>query len=138
MRPHDVYRQHNQAGMLRIDMIITLYRKAIDRLERAKALVAEKGPGSAGILLSETQVAISSLSAGLGDASDETSLNYLRLFEFVAHKISVGTVEDIEAAKKVLGIMLEGFVAVRDQAAAMELQGTIPPIDREHAVQVTA
>ena len=46
--------------------------------------------------------------------------------------------ESVEAAQKVLKTLLEGFESVREQAALLEMQGQIPPVDRDHMVGVVA
>ena len=137
MRPHQAYQQHQQSAMPRIDLIIALYRKAMDRLDRAGLLLAAQNPDAARSLLAETHLIVSSLSAGMVGSTDAATTNFLRLYEFVAHKLALGTIEDIAAARKVLTPLLEGFEAVRDQAVAMEIQGVIPSLNRERQIQLT-
>ena len=138
MRPHEAYAQNKQNSMPRIDLILALYRMALDRLDRATALLTQKQMESARPFLAETQVIVSSLSAGLAGNTETSAANFFRLYEFVTHSLSQGTTADIAAARQVLATLLEGFDAVRDQAVALEVEGKIPPLDREYQVQLTA
>jgi hypothetical protein len=54
------------------------------------------------------------------------------------HKLSVAAVDDLNAAHRVLAIMLEGFEAARDKAVAMERQGAIPPLASDRRVSLSA
>ena len=138
MRPYQVYQQHKQPSMARIHAILALYNSAIDRLRRARALLTEQKQDAAMPLLTETALIVASLSAGMTGTNDPAELNFLRLYEFVAHQLTLKTPAAIEAARKVLATLLEGFEAVRDQAAAMEAHGEIAPVDRDNLVSVTA
>jgi hypothetical protein len=88
--------------------------------------------------LAEVKLIVSSLASGITANTDDTGLSFLRLYEFVLHKLDAGTSDDIAAARKVLTPLLEGFEAIRDQAATLEMQGQIPSLDRQREVQITA
>jgi flagellin-specific chaperone FliS len=123
--------------MPRIDIILLAYRKSLEWLEQARHAIADGERERATPLLSRTQLVISSLAAGLAGAADDVSLNFLRLYEFAANAIAKAEVVDIDAARSVLRTLMEGFEAAREQAIALEAQGTIPPLGRDHTLQVT-
>jgi hypothetical protein len=101
-------------------------------------MIGQQKPADAQLPLAEARLAIGSLAAGLVGAADPAALSFQRLYEFVLHKLSLATVDDLNAARKVLGIMLEGLEAARDKAVAMERQGAIPPLDRARQVSLSA
>lgn len=138
MRHHEAYSQHKQRSLTRIDVIIALYRKALDRLERADQKIAEQAKEGTRLQLAEVKLIISSLASGIATNPDDAGLSFLRLYEFVLHKLDAGASDDIAAVRKVLTPLLEGFEAIRDQAAALEMQGQIPSLDRQCEVQITA
>ena len=137
MQPHNAYNQHKQRALTRVDLIITSYRKGLDRLERAESLLAEKRPDAARPLLAEAQMIFASLASGMAGTTDEAAINFFRLYEFVCHLITKGAIDDLRTARKVLSPLLEAFESVRDQAVAMEAQGVIPSLDRDHQLQLT-
>jgi flagellin-specific chaperone FliS len=137
MNPYNAYHQHKQRTMTRIDLIITLYRKGLDRLERAEGFLAAERPDAAVPLLAEAQMIVASMASGMAGNTDESALRFFRLYEFVCHKIAQGGLENVRAARKVLAPLLEAFETVREQAATMEAQGLIPPLDRDNQVLMT-
>jgi len=138
MRPHNAYNQHKQPSATRIDIIIALYRKALDRLERAARLLADQHPEAARAQLAEVRLIIASFSSGITAGMDDNGLNFVRLYEFALHRLDTGGSDDIAAVRKVLTPLLEGFEAAREQAAALELQGQISSLDHQREIQITA
>ena len=138
MNPLRAYNQHKQPASTRIEVILAVYRKAMERLDRAEARLASGQAGSARTLLLEAQTFVASLATGLAGSKDETAISFLRLYEFVCHKIGEGTLESVQAALKVLSPLREAFEAVREHAIALEAHGIIPPLDRPQQLQMTA
>jgi len=138
MRPYEAYQRQQNASMPRIDLILALYRKAFDFLSRARQALVENRPDVSKPLLAQTQLIVSSLASSQAGSSDEGAGNFLRLYEFVSHRLALGAIEDIDAAEKVLRPLFDAFASVRDQAAALEAQGQIPPLRRDHEVQLSA
>jgi flagellin-specific chaperone FliS len=138
MRAYQAYRNSRQFGTPRIELILSLYDKAIARLEEAEKLV-EKDPDSfkAKTLASEVQTIVRGMAAGIVN-KDPLSINFLRLYEFVAHRVSRPSVTNFRDAAKVLGNLRRGFEAVRGEATLLERAGEIPPIDAVPGVRVTA
>jgi flagellin-specific chaperone FliS len=137
MTGHRAYRQQTQVGGTRIDLILELYDRALANLDRAVAALAQGWPGQAQALRGEVQLIVSGLAAGI-DPTDELSRNLLRLYEFVAHQMTLSTPDALPAARGVLQSLRDGFDAARPQALELERQGAIPPLDRTHTVHVVA
>lgn len=137
MNPYEAYQRQKNHSMPRIDLILALYRKALENLSLARAALGERKPDAARPFLLNTQLIVTSLSVELPAHEDEAAKNFLRLYEFVAHQMTLGTVPSVDAAVNVLQPLLEGFEAVRVQAVALEAQGVIPPLDRAQQVSVT-
>jgi len=137
MHPYEAYQAKNRS-MTRIELILATYRKAMENLGQARAALAESNPEAARPFLVNAQLIVSGLSAELPAYDDEAAANFLRLYEFVAHQMAVGTAESVEAAIKVLRPLMEGFEAVHEQALTIEAQGLIPPLDAARQVSVTA
>jgi flagellar secretion chaperone FliS len=138
MTGHAAYKKMQHLSTTRIDLILTLYRKAFENLDRARQALTQAQPDLARPFLLNTQQMVASMAAELPAYKDESAVNFLRLYEFVAHQMMLGTVESIDAAVKVLTPLREGFEAVRDQAVSLEMQGAIPPLDQARLVSVTA
>ena len=138
MHPVEAYRRQQNHSMPRIELILALYRKALENLTRARQALSEQQPDAARPFLLKTQLMVSTLAAELPAYQDATAPNFLRLYEFVVRQVAAGTVESIDAATRVLQPLLEGFEAVREQALLSEAQGQIPPLDRARQVSLTA
>ncbi len=138
MNPVNVYERNCTPTLSRVDVIVALYRKALDRLQRAGALLVDQRADATGTLLAETQLIVSSLSAGWAGNSDPSAVNFLRLYEFVAHQLTLGALENIHAARRILAMLLEGFEAIRDQAVGLENRGEIPSLTADPLVCLTA
>src|SRR3989442_15978114 len=99
MYPHDAYKQQQIAAMSRIDLILTLYRKALDLLQRAHQALTEDRADDARPHLAQAQLIVTSLASGLAGSTDEVAVNFLRLYEFVTDRLARETVGDVEAAQ---------------------------------------
>ncbi len=132
------YRQTQNLTRTRIEIILTLYRRALTNLSRARQALAENKPDAARPFLLHTQTIVMALSAELPAYKDEFAINCLRLYEFVAYQMAQGGASNIDAAERVLRPLLEGFEAVREEATALEMQGKIVPLDRDNGVSLTA
>jgi flagellar protein FliS len=138
MQRYLAYKQAQDLPMTRIDLILTLYRKALDHLVRARVALAEQRAADALPHLNKTQLIVVGIASGLPASEDEAAVNFLRLYEFVAYQMVLGTVASVDAATKVLATLLKGFESVREQAISLELQGKIPALDHDRLISVTA
>jgi flagellar biosynthetic protein FliS len=138
MNAYDAYKQTQNLPRTRIDVILTLYRKSLANLEKARQALSEQKAGAALSFLVNTQTIVMALAAELPAYKDELARNFLRLYEFVSHQMTQGKIENVDAAAKVLRILLTGFEAVREEAANLELQGKIPPLENHGLLSLTA
>jgi flagellin-specific chaperone FliS len=137
MLPQRAYQQR-ATGMTRIDTILGLYDQALARISQAENALGRHEQVLARTLMNQAQLAVSGLVCGLEGHADEQSLNFLRLYEFVAHHLSQASPASAQAARQVLQTLREAFEAIRPEAVRLEREGTIPSLDRSHSVQVTA
>jgi flagellin-specific chaperone FliS len=137
MQGYAAYKEAQNAPMTRIDLVLTLYRKALDNLAKARAALAGHHPEGARTHLANTQLIVLGMAAGLPGHKDKAAHNFLRLYEFVAYQMIQGTLESVDAAEKVLRTLLKGFETVREEAVSLELQCKIPPLDRDRLVSLT-
>ena len=138
MQGYAAYKQAQNLPMTRIDLILASYRKALEQLAGARAALSQQRREDALPFLTRTQLIVVGMASGLPAYKDETALNFMRLYEFVAHQMTLGTLASVDAATGVLRTLLTGFEKVRDQAAALEAQGKIPALGKDHLVSFNA
>jgi flagellar secretion chaperone FliS len=138
MQGYAAYKQTQDLRLTRIDLILTLYRKALDHLDQAAKSLADEKDADALPHLTKAQMIVVGLASGLPAYQDESATNFLRLYEFVAYQLAQRTLQGVAAAANVLHTLLKGFEGARDQAVVLELQGKIPPLDRDHLISLTA
>jgi flagellar protein FliS len=139
MNPYQKYRRHEPTGWTRIDMLLALYDKALENLNRAEAALRANDSTTAISLLAKTQLIVTGLAAGIRiDVNPEVNTNMLRLYEFVVNELIKTSVEAITSARKVLGTLREGFETVRDEANELERTGRLPGADQLRMVLATA
>lgn len=140
MNPYQKFRrQEEDAGWTRMDLLVALYDKAIERLDKAEAALRNGEKLSALPLLAKTQLIVAELAAGVRiDVNPENGTNMLRLYEFVSTQISHATVQGVQDSRKVLQTLREGFEAVRAEANEMERTGKLPSAGRAQMVLTTA
>lgn len=133
---HAAYKNVQNLPPTRIDLILTLYRRSLQNLGRARQALVQQQPDAARPLLAQTQLIVTALASELPGCKDEAAINFLRLYEFVAHQMKVGTIDSVDAAVRVLTPLLNGFESVREQAVTLERQGAIPPLDQARLVSL--
>ena len=140
MTAYQAYRRPQPAAAwTRMDLVLALYDKALERLDRAEASLAAGEEHPAVQQLLKVQFTLTELSAGVVvDANPELGTNLLRLYEFVAHQLSSPNVEGIRTARKILGTLREGFEAVREEGNAVERRGAVPAAEQMRMVLATA
>ena len=82
-------------------------------------------------------VEVGGIRPGIVGDSDECGNNFRRLYEFVSFKITQGAADDIQAASKILRILLDGFESVREQANLLEAQGKLPSLNESNEVSLS-
>ncbi len=137
MDPHFTYREQNTPRWTRVDMLLTLFDGALERLEPAHAAL-ERGDREAALpLLARGQVLVAELATGINPAYGELAINLLRLYEFATHSLNQATADRVEGALRILRTLRQGFEAIRDEAVDLERRHEIPPAGAE-LVHVTA
>jgi flagellin-specific chaperone FliS len=131
MIPTRAYRPAAGAGSTRIDMLLTLFDAAIDRMDRASALLTSEDGEACQMALAQrarAQLLVMGLASGIDlTAGDPTSVDLLRLYEFCARVLASGGREEIVKARDCLATVREGFRAIREEAVRLERSGAIPP-----------
>ena len=141
MNPYRRYQQQPEpdTGWTRIDLLLALYDKALERLDRAEAALNAGDSTGAVALLLKTQQIIMALAEGVRvEVNPEVNTNILRLYEYAMHETARASVEAVANVRKVLRTLREGFEAIRAEANAMERDGRIAPMGRGEAVVATA
>jgi flagellin-specific chaperone FliS len=123
--------------MPRIDMLLCLCDRAIERLEEAQTALRANQSEVALSLLVRAQMFVAGLASGVDVAQGEIARNCLRLYEFAADCIRIGTPDKIEAAIGVLRTLREGFEGIRGEAVDLERKGAIPPLGSTRLVEAT-
>jgi flagellar secretion chaperone FliS len=125
--------------MARIDLLLALYDGALERLAKAQKHVRAGDKNAAYPLVNRAQLIVTELAAGVRlDVNAEMGTNYLRLYEFVVHRLKDLRPTNIADAIKILTTMREGFAAIRDEGVAMERRGEMPTADRLQTLCATA
>jgi flagellin-specific chaperone FliS len=127
MKAHQAYQQNRQFGLTRIDTILGLYDGAIERLEKLTQADAVKAQR----LTAEVRMIVAGFASGVAHYPGELAGNFLRLYEFVLHCLDTNKISD---ALQIVHTLHEGMQTIRTLALELERNGTIPPLDRSHAV----
>jgi flagellin-specific chaperone FliS len=140
MNPYQKYRrQEEDAGWTRMDLLIALYDKAIERLDKAEIALRAGDKLTAVPLLAKTQLIVAELAAGVRiDVNPENGTNMLRLYEYVTTQMSLVTVDSIQNSRKVMQTLRDGFESVRAEANELERTGRLPSAGRVQMVLTTA
>jgi flagellar biosynthetic protein FliS len=140
MNPYQKYRRQEEVvSWTRADLLLALYDKALERLDRAEASLQAGDAVAATSQLAKAQLTVMALASGVNvEVNPENGTNMLRLYEFVVHELRTLNAPGIANARKVLRTLREGFEAIRDEANEMERRGQIPPVDQLQLVLATA
>ena len=140
MNPYQAYsKQRQSSGWTRIDLLLSLYDGAVDRIARAEKLLDRGERAVALPLLSRAQMIVSEIAAGVRvDLDEENGPNLLRLFEFVIHKLAQATAQAASEANQILKTLQEGFMAIRDESRMLERRGELPSAEVLRTVHATA
>src|SRR5260370_10555397 len=126
MLPSRAYRPSPAAGTTRIDLVLALFDGAIDRMDKAVALLGTDD-NAARAHQARAQLLIMQLASGIDlEMGDPTSIDLLRLYEFCVHVLATGGRDEISSARDCLSIVREGFRSIREEAAQLERSGAIP------------
>jgi flagellar protein FliS len=129
------YRQQQAAGPPRIDLLILLYNKAVERLEQAIAFLKQDDKAGATQAVTNARVLVGALASGVDLRHGELPRNLLRLYEYVTYQIGLGDLENLESAVQILYTLKEALEQIRPEAAALERSGQIPSAGSGQVVQ---
>lgn len=140
MNPYSKYRQPEPAtGMTRIEVLLAMFDGAIARLEKAEMALTNGDVPVATPYLAKAQLILSELAAGVRfDVDEEMAFNMLRLYEYAVHEIKTPRLQNVRNAIKVLGILREGFEAIKEEAIQLEKSGQLVASNRLQMVLATA
>jgi flagellar secretion chaperone FliS len=140
MNAYQTYRKQQQTvGTTRIDLLLSLFDGAIQRMAQAEEFLRTGNPNAAVTALSKAQLIVSELAAGVRTDVDQTNgPNLLRLYEFVVHQISLSTLESVSRSRKIMQTLHEGFVAIRTEGIELERRGEMVSSDSLRVVLATA
>ncbi len=140
MNPYLAYRRmEDNTGWTRIDMLLSLYDGAIDRLDKGAQAVRDGNEPAAVSYLAKTQLILSELAAGVRmTGNEELGGNLLRLYEFAAHQLCQPRLDTIANARGVLVTLRDGFEAIRTEANNLERSGKLPTVEQSQMVHATA
>jgi flagellar secretion chaperone FliS len=140
MNPYLAYRrQEESTGWTRMDLLLALYDKALERLDRAAAALKAGDAQTAVPQMSKTQLIVAEMAAGVRlEGNEENGANMLRLYEYVSNELRQPKSEGIANARKILATLREGFEAVRAEANELERTGRLPSAEQLRMVHATA
>jgi flagellin-specific chaperone FliS len=140
MNPYRSYKQYEPAsGWTRIDLLLALYDKALERLDKAEGSLLAGEPSVAVPQLAKTQHIVVELAAGVRvEVNPEANTNMLRLYDYVVAELSHASLEGIANARKILRTLREGFEAIRAEANELERTGRLESADRAQMILATA
>jgi flagellin-specific chaperone FliS len=132
MNPYHAYRQTQSHALpgTRIDLLLALYDKAVERITAAEEALRTGDRPRALPLIAKAQLIVMELAAGVRTEVDPTTgTNVLRLYEYVTHELAAGGINNLGNALRILTTLREGFRAIRDEAVTLEKTGRIPASD---------
>ncbi|MBI3407999.1 MAG: flagellar protein FliS [Planctomycetes bacterium] len=136
MNPAKLYRQNQVYSVPRIEVVLELYERILERLAKARAALATD-PQESRKLTNQCCMALAGLSAAVMESGADIGSQFLRLYEFVLHSLTTRTAASLQDAINVLTVLRDGFEAIRQQAVQMEREGTIPSLNRIGSLNLT-
>jgi flagellar protein FliS len=137
MDPRNAYRETYSSGWTRADMLLALFDGACERLELAAAALRADDRMTAMRLLTRAELIVCALAGGV-DPAYKLAGQTLHLYGLASRAISAATLEETEAALRILRSMRQGVERIRDEAVRLEREGVIPPVRNSGLVHTTA
>jgi flagellin-specific chaperone FliS len=140
MNPYQKYRRQDEVRhRTRMDALLAMYDKALERLDAAEAAFRAGNRPAAVAQIAKTQLIVIALAAGVRVVGDsEISMTILRLYEYAVRHLGTPSLDGIEIARTALRTLRTGFEAVRAEANELERAGHIPALDQLQLVHATA
>ena len=135
-----MYQQQQIARTTRIELLLALYDKAIQRLHDAQSSLEQADLAAAAPSMLQAQMIVYALASGVDTENQdcEATQNTLRLFEFVLYCLSFSDARKVGVARRVLTTLREGFERIGEEATTLELAGKIPALKATAALRATA
>jgi flagellar protein FliS len=139
MDPYAAYKQASVATATRIDLLLSMYDGAIERINLAASLLREGQKSAAFEHIVRAQLIVSGLAAGVRtDIAPKMAVPILRLYEFVGYQLSQSTLDSLSSSLTILTNLRQGFEKIRPEAVRLERTGQIPPVDTDSGVHAVA
>lgn len=123
MTAHSAYRKVKDAPLPRVDVVLTLYERLTERVRQARELL-ETDPARARLVIDRCRLGVAALAGGMEPV--EANLSFLRLYEFILHRLEIGTAAALIEIEGILRTLQEAFEEVRPRALEMERAGQLP------------
>jgi|GEM_PF-3215842 len=132
MNPYQKYRRQNEVPhQTRMDSLLALFDKALERLDTAEAALRLGDTATAVPHLAKTQMIVMALASGVRvEIAPEVNLTVLRLYEFIIQHLREPSIEGIGTARTALRTIRDGFETVRAEANELERTGRIPALNQ--------
>ncbi len=128
-------RQEMFGGWTRIDLLLQLYDRAIEKTADAKLALETNNDDAYVQSFVDSQKTILAIHSGLKPDEHDVAFNVARLLHFVLQCLAEKKFDD---AIKVLSELRDGFGAIAEEANELELNGEIPPMDDADMFRTTA
>lgn len=139
MNPYAAYREMAHVATPRIDLLLSLFDGALERIDAAMIDVKAGRTAAARPRIARAQLIVSELAASVRpEINPETNITILRLYEFVVNQLAEPSTPNLTSARNVLATLREGFQAIRPEAIEMERAGHLPPAEALTAVSALA
>ncbi len=123
-QPHSVSTLFS--GCTRIDLLLTLYEKAIIGIRAAEEAQKTNQQNTFWQKLIDAQKCILVIHGGLKTDESEVAFNINRLLHFAMNRLWENKFDD---ACNVLESIRKGFESIRGEATLLEKEGVIPPLE---------
>lgn len=122
-------------GWTRIDLLLQLYDRAVEKVSDAKAAFEAEDTDAYVQSFVDSQKTILAIHSGLKADEHDVAFNVARLLHFVLQSLAEKKFDD---AIKVLSELRDGFNAIETEANELENTGKIPPMKVIDIFQATA
>ena len=136
--PYQAYRDQVTSDWSRIDMLIALFDKAIEVLD--KLLLARDDNDEIQYqqqTLFFMQVMLH-FRTGLNPEYGELPSQMLRLYEYIEHSVATRDTEQLQSARTILSDLRDSYNSIRDKATELEKHGEIPSLSHQQLCDKTA
>jgi flagellar secretion chaperone FliS len=139
MNPYQKYRQLPTGPQTRMDALLALFDKALERLDKAEAALRAGDTATAVPQLSKTQLIVIALASHVRvEINPTVNMTVLRLYEFTVKYLATPSLEGIANARTALRTIRDGFERVRAEANELERSGRIPALRQLQMVHAVA